>query len=108
VSLARLAAFRGSWPVRAVGRRRSAILGLDLGLEADRFRFYAGSAVLPDAVELIERANRVADELQSKFDTLEQAFAHEQQRAEHEQQRRALAEARIRELEAEVERLTRG
>ena len=39
----------------------SAILGLDLGLEDSRLRFFAGSAVLEDADEMIGRLGGMVD-----------------------------------------------
>lgn len=107
--------------VPQAGRWSSSILQLDLAVEADRFRFYAGSAMLPDAVELIERANRLSEDLQNRLDDMERQLTEEQQRAEQEQRRaeqeqrraeqereqREALERRVLELEAELKRLKR-
>jgi len=53
------------------GRWRSAVLGLELGVEESRLRFYVGSAVVPEASELVERANQLSDRLQDKMAELE-------------------------------------
>jgi Uma2 family endonuclease len=86
-------------------RWHSAVLGLDLAVEGDRFRFYLGTAVLPENAELLERANVLVDELQNKLESFEARAEQEQKRAEQEQKRAERAEVRVRELEAELERL---
>ena len=80
------------------GRWHSEILGLDLAIEGGRFRFYLGTAVVPELSELVSRANALAEDLQSRLEQLETQVLSEQQRAEN-------AEARIAELEAELARL---
>ena len=70
----------------------SLVLGLDIGLEGNRFRFYASGAVLPATSELLERASRVVGELQDRLEA-------EAQRAEAEARRADAAQARIEELE---------
>ncbi|MDX2053271.1 MAG: Uma2 family endonuclease [Polyangiaceae bacterium] len=87
------------------GRWRSLILGLDLGLEGDRLRFYAGTAVVPNTEELLARANFLAEDLQSKLLVAELRAEQEAERAEDEKRRAEDAEARIAQLEAELERL---
>jgi Uma2 family endonuclease len=104
------------------GRWGSKVLGLELGIEESRFRFYVGSAVVPEASELVDRANQLSDKLLDKIAELEgllqQADARadleqrqrelEQRQRELEQRQRELAERRVQELEAELERLRRG
>jgi Uma2 family endonuclease len=111
------------------GRWRSAVLGLELGVEESRFRFYVGSAVVPEASELVERANQLSDRLQDKMAELERELqlaaeraeqadgrakqaeeraGQAEERAEFEQRQRGVAERRLKELEAELERLRRG
>jgi Uma2 family endonuclease len=80
------------------GRWRSAILGLELAVEGDRFRFFAGTAVVLEADELLARANALVDDLQSRLDETER-------RAEQEAQRAEQAERRLAEVEAELNRL---
>jgi Uma2 family endonuclease len=104
------------------GRWRSAVLGLELGVEESRFRFYVGSAVVPEASELVERANQLSDRLQDRMAELERELQEAGERAEQadgrakqaeeradlEQRQREVAERRLKELEAELERLRRG
>ena len=80
------------------GRWRSEVLGLDLTIEGGRFRFYLGTAVVPELAELVSRANALAEDLQTRLEQLEDQLSSEQQRAES-------AEARIAELEAELAQL---
>jgi Uma2 family endonuclease len=96
------------------GRWHSQVLGLDLALEAGRFRFFLGTAVVPELAELVARADALAVDLQSRLDELDQQLAEEQQRAEREQQRAEReqqraeqAEKRVAELEAELQRRPR-
>jgi Uma2 family endonuclease len=91
---------QGHWP--------SEVLGLSLAVEGDRFRFFAGSAVLPESRELVDRANGLVDELQGRLDSVEEQLALERQLRESEQQARELAEARLRELEKELDELRSG
>lgn len=108
------------------GRYTSEQLGLDLLLEEDRLRFWAGHAPLLESEELVTRLealmvglHRRADEEAQRAEEETQRAEEEAQRAEEEAQRaeeeaqRALeaerrleeAERRIAELQAEVERL---
>jgi hypothetical protein len=97
------------------GRWGSNVLGLELGIEESRFRFYVGSAVVPEASELVARAHQLSDKLQDKIAELEgllqqadERIELEQRQRELEQRQRELAERRVRELEVELERLRRG
>jgi Uma2 family endonuclease len=107
--------------VPQAGRWHSVVLGLELGIEINRFRFYAGSAVLPENRELLDRANELVDGLQERITVVEQQLIQlelakdesdaraeraEQQKAEAEQQK-AEAEQRANQLEAELARLRR-
>jgi Uma2 family endonuclease len=96
------------------GRWPSAVLGLELAVEGDRFRFYLGTALVPELAELVERANSMVDTLQDKLALTErqleaeqQRAQQEQQRAEQEQQRADNAEREVARLRAELERLER-
>ena len=114
------AAYESIVPQR--GRWSSQILGLELGVEENRFRFYVGSAVVPESSELLERANQLSDRMQDQIAELERLLQqaderadnehrqreHEQRQREHEQRQREHAERRVQELEAELERLRRG
>jgi hypothetical protein len=77
--------------VPQAGRYASRVLGLDLGVEGPRLRFYAGSALLPDADDLIAR--------------LDGALAESQARADEEARRAEDAEQRLAAALAELERL---
>ena len=87
------------------GRWHSAVLGLDLAVEAGRFRFYLGTAVVPELAELVDRANHIVDDLQNKLETLERSLAAETQRAEQEQRRAEQERQRADEAERAAERL---
>jgi Uma2 family endonuclease len=105
--------------VPQAGRWRAEVLGLDLGVEGDRFRFYAGSAVLPEAAELVERANHLVEELHQRTSELETQLMEERAARELAEADKAQAEAdkaqaeadkaqaeeRMRELQAELTRL---
>lgn len=80
------------------GRWESAVLGLELAVESDRVRFYAGTAAIPELAELVARANAMVDGLQDRV-------ALAESRAEEAEQRAEEAERRVRELQAELQRL---
>jgi Uma2 family endonuclease len=98
--------------VPQLGRWESIVLGLELAVEADRVRFYAGTAALPELAELVARANALVDGLQDRV-ALAEARAEEERlraeeerlRADEEKLRAEEAERRVRELEAELKRL---
>lgn len=97
------------------GRFVSEVLGLELQLENDRLRFWAGSASLLDAEELIGRLEELTEGLQQRAEeearrAEEEARRAEEEarRAEEETRRRVEAERRVAELEAELERLRRS
>ncbi|MFW5740959.1 MAG: Uma2 family endonuclease, partial [Myxococcota bacterium] len=80
----------GSWSSR--------VLGLDLVLEGGRIRFYAGSAPLLEADELIARLSSMVDELVRKREENERLLEEERRRrAAAEQHAERLAQ-RLREL----------
>jgi Uma2 family endonuclease len=94
------------------GRWASRVLGLELAVEGERFRFYTGTALVPETAELLQRANLVAEQLQQRMGDLEGllvAETEQRERAEADKQRaeadKQRAEARVLELEAELERL---
>jgi Uma2 family endonuclease len=96
------------------GRWRSEVLELELGIELDRFRFYAGSAVLPETRELLDRANHLVDDLQRRMGELEENIAREQlakeqaeERAQRAEQQRTEAERQRTEAERRSERIAR-
>ncbi|MBX3217049.1 MAG: Uma2 family endonuclease [Labilithrix sp.] len=103
------------------GRFASSVLGLDIQVEDDRLRFYAGTALLLESEELILRLERMLDEVQARADDearrrLEeqrrreeeaQRREEEQRRREEEQRRRIAAEHEVARLRSEIERLTK-
>jgi len=82
------------------GLYESRVLGLDLQLEQDRLRFYAGTALLLESEELIARLQAMCDDAQRRT-------AEEAQRREEAEQRRDAAEQENARLRAEIERLKR-
>lgn len=75
------------------GLYESRVLGLDVQVEKDRIRFFAGTALLLESEELIARLEQMLDEVQ--------------QRAEEEAARRQEETARREAAEREVERLSK-
>jgi chromosome segregation ATPase len=71
----------------------SQVLGLDVQVDEDRLRFYAGTALLLESEDLITR--------------LEEMLDRAQRSAEEEAQRREEAEQEIARLRAELEQLKR-
>ncbi|HYO60118.1 Uma2 family endonuclease [Archangium sp.] len=80
------------------GRYTSEVLGLDLQLEGEKLRFWAGNALLLESEEMIDRLREMLGGVQRRAD--EEA----RQRAE-EVRRREEAERRLAELQSELERL---
>ena len=80
------------------GRWGSQVLGLDLSLEQGGVRFYAGTAPLPGADELLHRVQAMLDEVIQKRLAAEARLADAEARA-------AGAEQRVAALSAELERL---
>ncbi len=97
----------------------SVVLGLELGLEGDRLRFYYGMAPVPEADELIARLDEIVAQFVRRAQDAEQdrdreraereRAEQERERAEQERERaeqeRERAEQRVAELEAELARL---
>jgi len=96
--------------VPQAGRYSSQVLQLDLALERERIRFYYGTAPLAEANELIERLERVVNDVTARAEQdamraaealllAEQRAEREAQRAEREAQRAQELERRLAELE---------
>ena len=83
------------------GRHRSSVLGLDLGLEAGRLKFFHGTAELIGSSELIDRLHRIAASLEAKADRAQA----EADRAEAETHR---AQAEADRAQAEADRALEG
>ena len=82
------------------GLYESQVLGLDVQVDQDRLRFYAGTALLLESEDLIAR-------LESFVDRAEQRAEEEARRREQETRRREAAEEEVGRLRAELERLKR-
>ncbi len=80
------------------GRWASRALGLDLVLEGGRIRFYAGSAALLEADELIGRLTSMVDSLVRQEEELALSLDQERQRAQSAEQRAQSAEQRAAQL----------
>ncbi|HZI16678.1 MAG TPA: Uma2 family endonuclease, partial [Myxococcus sp.] len=89
------------------GRYASNQLGLELQLEDGRLRFYAGTALLLESEELISRLERMVDVLQQRADEEAQLRQEETRLRQEEARLREEAEQRVKELQAELERLKR-
>ena len=108
------------------GRYVSRVLGLEVQVEGDRLRFWAGNALLLESEELISRleglllgvqhraeeeARQLEEEVRRREEETrlrQQAELHRQQAEQHlaeETRRREEAERRLSELQAELERL---
>jgi Putative restriction endonuclease len=73
--------------VPQLGRLPCAMLGLELGLEGDRLRFYHGLAPLPEASELLESLGSMVSDLEARIDEAERRAEEESRRAQEERQR---------------------
>jgi Uma2 family endonuclease len=97
----RLAAYRLASPeartytaiVPNHGLYESQVLGLDVQVDQDRLRFYAGTALLLESEDLIARLEELVDRAE--------------RRAEEEARRHEQAEQEVARLRAELEKLTR-
>ncbi len=87
------------------GRYISEVLGLELQLEGDRLRFWAGNAPLLESDELIARMNELITGLQQRVDEEARQRAEEARQRTEETRRREELEQRLAELQAEMERL---
>jgi Uma2 family endonuclease len=106
----RLAAYRLDSPEARVytailpnhGLYESRVLGLDVQVDKDRLRFYAGTALLLESDELIARLQEMYDSAQQRAEEEEpRGREEEQRRREEAEQRREEAEQR-REAEARL------
>jgi Uma2 family endonuclease len=89
------------------GRFASEVLGLELRVDADRLRFYVADAELPAADDLITKLEGFVDDLEQRALASEERAEEEARRAEEEARRAEVAESRLREALAEIERLKR-
>jgi Uma2 family endonuclease len=82
------------------GLYESRVLGLDVQVDEDRLRFYAGTALLLESDELIARVQAMYDAAQRRADEAERL-------RDEEARRRESAEQEVARLRAEIERLKR-
>lgn len=91
--------------VPQAGRYESRVLGLDVQVEADRLRFFAGNAMLLESEELITRLEQHVDELERRMEDAARRAEEEARRAEEEARGRKAAEAEVERLLEELARL---
>jgi hypothetical protein len=118
----RLAAYRLASPdARAYtpivpnhGLYESRVLGLEVQVDKDRLRFYAGTALLLESEDLIARLQEMFDEAQQRAEEEAQRREEAEHRREEETRlreeetrRREEAEQEVARLRAELERLKR-
>jgi Uma2 family endonuclease len=109
----RLAAYRLASPDAEVytpivpnhGLYESRVLGLDVQVDKDRLRFYAGTALLLESDEIIARVQEMYDEAQRRAEEETRLRDEAERRAENEARRREEAEQEVAQLRAELERL---
>jgi Uma2 family endonuclease len=89
------------------GLYESRVLGLDVQVEQDRLRFYAGTALLLESEEFIVRLQAMYDDAQRRAVEEAQLREEETRRREEETRRREEAEQEVARLRAELERLKR-
>jgi Uma2 family endonuclease len=82
------------------GRYESRVLGLDIEVDRDRLRFFAGTAMLLESGELIARLEQMLEDVQQRVE-------EEARRREEETRRREEAEAEVARLREELARLKR-
>lgn len=69
------------------GRYECAILGLELAVIDSRLRFFAGTAELPEAVEMLGKLEGLVDQLEQRLQASEERAEEESRRAQEESQR---------------------
>ena len=89
------------------GRYGSEVLGLELQVEEGRLRFWAGSALLLEYEELIDRMQEMMVGLQQRADEEARQLEEADRRLAEETRRREELERRLAESQAELERLRR-
>ena len=109
----RLAAYRLASPEARVytpivpnhGLYESRVLGLDVQVDDDRLRFYAGTALLLESPELIARVQAMHDSAQRRADEEAQRREEAERLRDEAERRREQAEREVERLRAELERL---
>jgi Uma2 family endonuclease len=94
--------------VPQVGRFPSHVLGLDLALDGERLRFFAGNAPLEDADEMIARLGAMLDIVIASQEGAERQAEALAEQLEEERRLREETERQLAEARAEIERLRRS
>lgn len=89
------------------GKYASAVLGLEVQVESDRLRFYAGTALLLESDEIIARLERMLEDVTQRVEQEEKLRQQEEKLRQEEAARRSEAEAEVARLRAQIERLTK-
>lgn len=89
------------------GRMSSAVLGLELGIEGERLRFYHGLAAVPETAELLARLGSMVSGLSDRIDEAERRAEEAERQAEAERARADENARKLAEALAEIERLKR-
>jgi hypothetical protein len=87
------------------GRYESRVLGLEVEVESDRLRFFAGNAMLLESGELIARLEQMLEEVQARADDSQRRAEAETRRREEETRLREEETRRREDAELEVARL---
>jgi len=111
----RLAAYRLASPDAGVytpivpnhGLYESRVLGLDVQVDEDRLRFYAGTALLLESEEIMARVQAMYDAAHRRAEEEARRREEAERLAEEEARRREEAEREVARLRAELERLKR-
>nr|WP_279636136.1 Uma2 family endonuclease [Corallococcus terminator] len=90
------------------GRLVSEVLGLELQVEGEHLRFWAGNAPLLESRELISRMEGHSLELQRRAEMAERRLSEETQRRDEETRSREELERRLKELQAEMARMKKS
>lgn len=93
--------------VPQAGHFGSVVLGLDLVLDGDRLRFFAGNAPLEDADEMIARLGSMLDKVIAREEELSANLEEERRLREEERRLREEADRQLAEARAEIARLTK-
>jgi Uma2 family endonuclease len=91
--------------VPQAGHFASVVLGLDLVLDGDRLRFFAGNAPLEDADEVIARLGTMLDKVIAREEELSAKLEEERRLREEERRLREEADRLLAEARAEIARL---
>lgn len=89
------------------GLYESRVLGLDVQVDKDRLRFYAGTALLLESDEIIGRLQELCDDAQRRREEEARLREEAERRRDEERRLREEAEQEVARLRAELERLKR-